>query len=87
MSEIPAGMIWIDPDFRRDPKTDHYCVRCQRDLKPGQPFRMVCLAFEGFYVWDPAIHSVDPTGETDMGLHPVGMDCARKIGIKFTYDP
>jgi hypothetical protein len=77
-------LIWMDVDCRPRPKTEHHCVRCQRDLKPGQPHRWVCLALDGMHAWAPE-RPCDPASETDLGMRPIGMDCARKIGLHNTY--
>lgn len=85
----------IDPDFRRDPKTVRYCGRCQRDLVDGQPYRLVMYELDRY----EAIHSDDwEAAEQDIVsrrlqrgkavlIEPVGMDCARRIGLEFTRKP
>lgn len=30
---IEASLYALDPDFRKEPKTDTFCIVCQRDLK------------------------------------------------------
>jgi hypothetical protein len=84
---------FIDPDYRRDPKTDWYCVRCQKDLKPGQPHRFIAFELDHGEAaihaddWDTARDAI--TSERTMGAEafivgPVGMECAGKIGVEFT---
>lgn len=72
---------FIDPDYRRDPKTNHFCARCQKDLKADQPFRVIHQVDGGPF----ALHVNDEALYTDdggnLGCSPVGMDCARKIGL------
>lgn len=75
---------YLDHDTRREPKTDHFCAKCQRDLKPGQPFRVIHIIHGGGCVLHPDDESVYVADAGDMGCFPVGMDCARKIGIEFT---
>ncbi len=74
----------IDPDYRTEPKTKVYCARCQKDLKEGQPRRILCLIESGMSV----LHPLDQVRYVEAGLpvehHPVGMDCARKIGLEWS---
>lgn len=85
---------FIDPDYRRDPKTNDYCARCQKDLKPGQPRALIHMVSGGPF----ALHRDDeaaywaeaatlPGGQHpgEMGWFAVGSDCARKIGAEFTH--
>jgi hypothetical protein len=78
---------FIDYDARRKSKTDYYyCVCCQKDLKPGAKVRWVHCINGGLfalhpedekrYVYEPA---------SDMGCFPLGMDCARKLGLEWTF--
>lgn len=82
----------LDADNRREPKTDHFCVRCHKDLKPGQPFRWVRPTDWSF----AQVMHADDAGEEVIaatergeypGCFPVGMDCARKIGLEFSHSP
>lgn len=79
--ETPFRTKFLDYDARRKPKTDHSCVKCQRDLKPGQPFRIVHV-FEGAFVVHP-----DGPQPDDVSAYPVGMDCAKAIGMEWTREP
>lgn len=78
----------LDADNRREPKTDEFCVRCHKDLKPGQPRRFVRVEDSSsatvVHPDDVAAFEASPKGAGDMGRHPVGMDCAKKIGLEFT---
>lgn len=83
---------WIDPDFRRPPKTSLFCVRCERDLNPKKPMRFIAYELDT----QSAIHSEDweKAGidiKSRRAVHldsfvvgPVGMECAKKIGIEYT---
>lgn len=69
---------WMDPDFRRDPKTDCYCEMCQRD-------RHVMYEL-GRY---EAVHSDDIIARRAPHLSSVvtgkiGMDCAKRLGLEFS---
>ena len=48
-----ARAKYTDPDFRKDPKTESYCARCQKDIKPGKPYRLVHLLDGGSYILHP----------------------------------
>jgi len=76
---------YIDPDYRRDPKTDHFCCRCQKDIKPGSPFRMVHCVDGGMSALHPDDEANYVTDAGDMGCFPIGMDCARKIGLEWSH--
>ena len=73
---------WVDPDFRRDPKTERYCVVCQRDIAPDRP------AFGVMWLWDACavVHPDDwhmiPAEDVGESVHMslVGPRCRRKIG-------
>jgi hypothetical protein len=75
----------VDPDFRRDPKTERYCVVCQRDIAPERP------AHEVMWLWDESavvhpddwhlIPAEDIGGSVHMGL--VGPRCRRKLGAEW----
>ena len=78
---------FIDYDSRREPKTDRFCVRCQKDIKPDSPARVVHLV-DGNVV---ALHPDDETlfaqqGEKsgDGGTWLLGMDCAKSVGFEWS---
>jgi hypothetical protein len=71
---------WMDPDFRPRPKTDHFCVICQRDLKPGQPHRIVRFNLNHF----EAIHPDDWPAAPEADEAPIGNDCARRLGLEWS---
>jgi hypothetical protein len=85
---------WMDPDFRRDPKTNRYCIMCSRDLKPGQPHRMVMYELDRYEAihsedWEIAQSEIPPTRAPNLKdrcvlVHSVGMDCARKLGLEWS---
>lgn len=93
---MPFRTKYMDPDFRRDPKTSRYCIMCSRDLKPGQPHRIVKYELDkGYEAIHPqdfdaaekeikarwAPHQQDNCVVTDR----VGMDCARNLGLEWTF--
>ena len=80
----------LDADNRRDTNgAETYCARCHKPLKNGQPHRWVRPVDWSFA---EVMHADDVTPEiieaTERGEYPgafpVGMDCAKKIGMQFT---
>lgn len=68
---------WMDYDARPQPKTDRWCVCCQRDIKPGRPARVVRILD---FPW--VLH---PDDAGDLGEQfLIGLDCAKKIGLEFS---
>lgn len=59
---------FIDPDYRRSPKTSKYCVNCQRDIKDNGRFIRVCIDWDTLQAW-----------ECPEGDHYIGLDCWNKI--------
>lgn len=80
---------FIDFDARRDPKTNRYCVCCQKDLKEGQPHRVVFVgeAMHAIHPDDIEQYLALPIGQRSsiqIGAELMGMACAKKLGIEFT---
>lgn len=76
---------YLDPDNRRDPKTDHYCYRCHKDIKPGAKTRQIHIINGGLEILHPADESKYTSDAGDMYWFEVGMECAKKIGIEYTH--
>lgn len=84
---------YLDPDFRRTPKTQRWCCVCQRDLKSLKNARK-CLTINGGTdaVWpEPRItHGMLPLPESERTALAeakwmfIGADCAAKIGEGWT---
>jgi hypothetical protein len=78
----PARLQFIDYDARPQPKTNRFCCKCQKDLKPGQPHRYA-------HVDDQmcAVHPDDilerGADASDYGWLLLGMDCAKKVGLEW----
>lgn len=70
-----AHISQLDPDFRRQPKTDHFCCICQRDIKGAAAgsLHFVCGGMQEI------TDSQDFNAAGDMGCFPVGPECARKV--------
>ena len=78
--ESPYRTVYLDPDFRRDPKTNCFCCVCQKDIKGGPRF-FARLLDHGITAGHPEDEHMVPEGlEHDLGTHPVGNECARRIG-------
>lgn len=84
---------FIDPDYRRTPKTSWSCCCCQKDIKPSAAYRMVHLVNGGIDALHPGDYDAyataskeQPSGQfkDDCGGHPIGMDCARKLGLEWS---
>ncbi len=72
---------FIDYNARREPKTGHWCFMCQRDLKIGQPYRLVSVV-DGCL----AVHPDGPQPSMDnlFGVFALGMECAKKLGLEWS---
>lgn len=51
---------FIEFDARRDPKTDFFCVACQKDMDRAKPVRAVHMVDGGY-------HALHPADEADCG--------------------
>lgn len=86
---------YLDPDFRRNPKTNRYCIICQRDLKEGQPHRRICYeldVYEAVHADDWEIAAADISTRRAPHLDAVqyeliGMDCAKRLGFDYSKPP
>ena len=80
----------LDADNRRNVKdgVECYCCRCHKELKNGQPRRFVTIRDWSFAeVVHPesfAEYNATVSIAEQPGRFPVGMDCARRIGMEFT---
>lgn len=75
-----ARAKYTDPDFRKDPKTDRFCARCQKDIAPGKPYRLVHLLDGGFYVLHPADEALFQGGAEVRNEDGVAVDNDTRIG-------
>lgn len=84
MTDTAYRTVFLDNDTRRQPKTKRFCVRCQKDLKPGSNVRSVHLVDNGPF----ALHPEDegkPVAK-DGGWWLLGPECVSKIGIEWTHE-
>lgn len=72
---------------RREPKSDFYCVACQKDMDPQKPCRAVHMIDGGYYALHPSEEPNYVPDGGDMGCWPIGNDCAKKLGIEWTFAP
>jgi len=71
---------FFDADFRRQPKTSINCAYCQRDLNSQQIKYLAWLSFEnGPQIFNPKT-VWKMKHDFDLGLHPIGCECAKHIG-------
>ena len=79
--------VFLDPDYRNTFKYPHselICCRCQKPIKTKN-YRMVHLVAGGLRAVHPYDSHVIPANDQgNMDWHPIGNDCARKIGIEYT---
>ena len=75
----------LDPDYRRQPKTNFFCVLCQRDIKDETARWMHEVDGGGAicHVSDSAHYEATPG---DLGAQPVGPHCAKKIPEGYVFD-
>lgn len=78
---------FLDYDARRDPKTDRFCIRCQKDIKPDAEARAVHIVDGGSMILHPADESAYQSDNADLGFHLIGPECSRVVGIEWTHPP
>jgi hypothetical protein len=80
----------LDPDYRRQPKTSHFCCLCQRDIKTPPAETAYLHYVDGgnaiLAVEDEARFS-ELQDAGDMYSFPVGSECARKLPNGFVHTP
>lgn len=76
---------YLDADYRKDPKTDLFCCKCQRDIRNKSNYRMVHIVDGGHMVLHPEDEALYVSDGGDMYFFPIGPDCARQIGLEWTH--
>lgn len=86
MKDAPYRTTDIDQDANRpQPKTDRFCVRCQRDIRPKTVARVVHLVDGGPFALHPEDESKYPANDpADLGAWLIGPDCAETIGLEWS---
>lgn len=80
---ISYRKTYLDPDYRKDPKTDLFCCRCQKDIKT-KTHRVVHLIEGGMWILHPEDEHLYESDNGDCGWFPIGNDCAKQVGLEFT---
>lgn len=79
--------VFLDPDNRYIPvglvASDLVCCRCNKRIR-SKAYRLVHLIDGGANVLHPEDADAYIPDDGDMDWHPIGPDCARKIGIEYT---
>ena len=94
----PARVLWIDPDFRRVSKAAKICCVCGKALRPSVG-RLVRL-LDGHHVLHPDDRATFEFGdeardqdgrsltfERDDGDQWIGPDCAKRLGLEWSWPP
>lgn len=88
MTEAPIRTKAFDFDARRDPKTNHFCAMCQKDMDPAKPYRTVRIIDGGATVLHPDDEArYRPDRDERPITGSIGSDCARRLGIEWTFAP
>ena len=74
-----------DPDYRRNPKTQTFCVYCQKDMKPESIKFEVRLIDGGATILHSEDESLYIPDSGDMGYFAIGSDCAKRLGMEWVY--
>lgn len=82
----PLRTKFIDFDANtRSPKSNFYCIACQRDIKPDEKHRRVLTVSGEPFAVHPEDHAKVPAASA--AWHFIGMSCARKLGLTWTLPP
>jgi hypothetical protein len=76
---------YLDLDTRPRAVSDHHCYRCLKTIRPGSKYRLVHVIDGGWHALHPADENLYIANAGDCGSHPLGMDCARHIGLEWTH--
>jgi len=75
-----------DPDYRRRPTTDYYCVNCHKPLDRTKRHRLIHIIDGGSLVLHPDDEHGYRSDNADCGLHPIGTDCAKRYGLEWSVE-
>lgn len=77
---------FLDPDHHAShhSKTDFWCCRCGKDIRTRANARWVHLVDGGMQILHPEDEDSYIADGGDMGGHPLGPDCAHKIGLEWS---
>jgi len=71
--------------YSRYPTTDRFCVICGRDIKDTCAYRQVHLIEGGATILHPDDEMEYVSDNSDLGVMPIGMGCARSIGFEWSF--
>jgi hypothetical protein len=84
-----ARTVFLDPDFRRvahRKSGQQVCHICGRLILEGRPFRVVQISPNSLDM--EAVHPADiALVRLTEDFMPIGMNCAKKIGMEWTHGP
>lgn len=75
-----------DPDYRRKPTSEFYCVNCHKSMDKQRPYRMIHIIDSGNLVLHPEDEGLYRSDNADCGLHPIGNDCAERLGLEWSVE-
>lgn len=73
----------LDPDYRREPKTDCYCRLCQRDIKDRSKAKWVHEVEGGGWICHVEDDPKYDGTPGDLLWFPVGPECAKKVPVGY----
>ncbi len=76
---------FLDYNARREPKTPHYCIKCQKDLKPDRAYHAIHIINGGAWILHPEDETLYVSDGGDMYYFEIGDDCARQIGKEWVW--
>lgn len=76
--------VFLDADYRRNPKTSRFCTMCQKDLVgPAHAIHEVLGGNFALLLSESERYAAAGRSD-DLGRQLVGSDCARKLPAGFT---
>lgn len=77
----PRFNFW-NPDNRGRVLSVPQCAMCMKPVKGA--YRVVHVVMGGAAVLHPADEALYVSDNGDLGAHPIGPDCARKLGLEWS---
>ena len=73
-----------DPDYRRRPTSEYYFINCHKSIDRTKKHRMIHIIDGGSLVLHPQDEHLYKSDNADVGLHPIGNDCAKRFGLEWS---
>lgn len=73
----------MDPDYRREPKTEFFCALCQRDIKNKNTACGIHVVEGGNSICHPGDSHLYEGDSGDCGIYYVGPECAKKVNKEY----